>query len=82
MNTPLKADSLAVEQPCADELPGDPEFALEDATSTVAQSETSHLSIVCAWCGALQVEGNGTVSHGICPDCAEGLFEDEDDRMT
>ncbi|GIW18260.1 MAG: hypothetical protein KatS3mg064_1417 [Tepidiforma sp.] len=32
------------------------------------------MRVVCAWCGAVLVEGEGQVSHGICGACSE-LFE-------
>ncbi len=32
------------------------------------------MRVVCAWCGAVLSEGEGQVSHGICPGCSE-LFE-------
>lgn len=32
------------------------------------------MRVVCAWCGAVQSEGAGPVSHGICEACA-AMFE-------
>lgn len=32
------------------------------------------MRVVCAWCGAVLANGEGQVSHGICPGCSE-LFE-------
>lgn len=28
------------------------------------------MKVICAWCDKVVSEGGGTVSHGICPECA------------
>lgn len=40
-------------------------------TPRITRSET--LTVVCAWCGELLVDGGPEVSHGLCEPCASGL---------
>ncbi|MCX5908026.1 MAG: hypothetical protein NTY64_12810 [Deltaproteobacteria bacterium] len=31
---------------------------------------------ICAWCAKIMCEGDGAISHGICPQCAERVLSD------
>jgi predicted nucleic acid-binding Zn-ribbon protein len=33
------------------------------------------MKVTCAWCGAVKQQGDGPVSHGICPVCAIVHFQ-------
>jgi predicted RNA-binding Zn-ribbon protein involved in translation (DUF1610 family) len=35
--------------------------------------ETKNMKSVCAWCGKVIREGDGEVSHGMCPKCQEKM---------
>ncbi len=63
-----------------DGLPGETPFPLEAPTMSVAQTETSAFTIMCAWCGSVQTQGNETISHGICQQCVADLMQ-KDDRL-
>ena len=34
------------------------------------------LKRICAWCAKIMGEGDGAISHGICPQCAERVLSD------
>jgi hypothetical protein len=38
------------------------------------RTESSSLTLVCAWCDTTIHHGNGRLSHGICVDCAEKVM--------
>lgn len=60
-----------------DGLPGDTPFPLEAPVMSVAQTETSAFTVMCAWCGVVQTKGNETISHGICQQCTTRLMQDD-----
>ena len=50
----------------------------DGSTSSVAETETSAFTIVCAWCGAIKTQGNETISHGICAECSLELMRKDE----
>lgn len=61
--------------PEAVDLLGLLEDTLSDLANHITETETTPITLICAWCDLVLRDGTLPASHGICPTCQQRVFE-------